>query len=131
MQSESSQSVRRWVGIGALLLACSVICGAFGAHALKGKLGEYEAVYDKAVFYQFVHAIGICMVGVLGELRLLSGRQMKIVGAIFFFGIIFFCGSLYVLAISGVRTFGMITPIGGVLFIAGWLCLAWFMKRQS
>lgn len=105
--------------VGALLLAVAVGLGAFGAHALKDRLDAYSLdIWQKAVFYHLIHALGILIVA-------LNNRRADLVCWLLLAGIVLFSGSLYVLALTGVRTLGAVTPFGGVAFIAGWLVLAW------
>lgn len=95
--------------------------GAFGAHALRGRLdaGMLE-IYRTGVLYQLVHALALLGVAALGR-RL---RWPRLTAALFAVGIVIFSGSLYTLAISGVRAWGAVTPAGGLCFIAGWLSMA-------
>ncbi len=119
-----------WSAAGAILLALSVILGAFGAHGLKDRLDAYSmSVYEKAVFYQFVHSLGILIVSVLPKTGTFSPNSAGTVCAVLLAGIVIFSGSLYLLAVTGNRTLGAITPIGGVCFIVGWVLLAWFLRR--
>jgi len=114
-----------WIRIGAIMAVITVGMGAFGAHALKGRLDEYaQGIYAKAVLYQMFHAMGILAVGILMIVR--QNSNLNIAGICFTLGIILFSGSLYLLAISGVRWLGMITPLGGVSFIVGWIWM--FLK---
>ena len=107
-------------------MALAVAAGAFGAHGLRNRLDAYSmSVYDKAVFYHFVHAIGIVLVALLARTNAITLTGYSRVSALFLIGILIFSGSLYALAVSGVRVLGAITPIGGIAFIAGWLLLAW------
>ena len=115
---------KKWIGIGSILVMLSVMIGAFGAHMLEPIIGEDKiSVYETGVQYHMIHALGIILIGVIakvfGEAKLLvwSARLL-------FIGIILFSGSLYVLSISGLGPLGAITPLGGVSFIAGWICLA-------
>ena len=115
---------KKWIGIGAILVMLSVMIGAFGAHMLKPIIGEDKiSVYETGVQYHMIHALGIILIGVIaklfGETKLLvwSARLL-------FVGIILFSGSLYALSISGLGPLGAITPLGGVSFIAGWICLS-------
>ena len=114
-------------------MALAVGMGAFGAHGLKNRLDVYSmSVYEKAVFYHFVHALGILLVAALSRTGALSISAEGRVAWLLLIGIIIFSGSLYALAISGVRILGAITPIGGLAFIAGWLMLlveAWRAPR--
>ena len=104
---------------GIFFCALSVIMGAFGAHALKDKLGEYASTYDKAVLYQMFHSLAILFIALLGYY--LNTDNFNIVIWMFVLGILLFSGSLFVLSISGIKWLGAITPIGGTLFIIGWL----------
>lgn len=109
-----------WTAIGAFLLALAVAMGAFGAHALRGHLDEYSlGVYEKAVLYHFIHALGILLIGVLSRTSGLGSRSAWLLLA----GVVLFSGSLYALALSGVRALGAVTPLGGLSFIAGWVLL--------
>jgi uncharacterized membrane protein YgdD (TMEM256/DUF423 family) len=101
-----------------------VALGAFGAHALRGRLSDYAlGVFETAVQYQFYHSLALLGVGLL-MLQLPGSALLKSSAWLFFAGILFFSGSLYLLAFSGLRWLGAITPIGGLAFIGGWLCLA-------
>jgi uncharacterized membrane protein YgdD (TMEM256/DUF423 family) len=115
-----------WTAVGSVFLALAVGLGAFGAHGLKDRLSEYAmTVYEKAVFYHFLHALGLLIVGLLARTGAFSGAGANRVGWLLSIGIVVFSGSLYALAISGVRVLGAITPIGGIAFIAAWLMLAY------
>lgn len=102
----------------------AVIFGAFGAHALKGKLDDQAIkIFETAVQYHFYHSFALLMVGVIA----LSQPQtvlLKSSGWLFVVGILVFSGSLYLLSLTGVRWLGAITPLGGLTLIAGWACLA-------
>ena len=115
-----------WNAIGAILMALGVALGAFGAHGLRDRLDAYSmTVYEKAVFYHFIHALGILVVALLARNEVISDVGQNRVSWLLLIGILFFSGSLYALAVSGVRMLGAITPIGGLAFIAGWLWLAY------
>jgi uncharacterized membrane protein YgdD (TMEM256/DUF423 family) len=121
-----------WVGMAAVLLGLAVGIGAFGAHGLRDKLDAYSmSVYERAVFYHFVHALGMLIVPILAQTNLLSEASAGRVCWLLLAGIILFSGSLYILAITGNRSLGMITPFGGVAFIAAWVVLAWSVLRGS
>jgi len=108
--------------IGAVLMAFGVGLGAFGAHALKQKLSvEMMAVYKTAVEYNFYHALGLILIGILYQLY--PSKMVMASGWVVFLGVILFSGSLYFLSITGIKWIGAITPIGGVAFIAGWVLL--------
>jgi uncharacterized membrane protein YgdD (TMEM256/DUF423 family) len=120
-----------WSVTGATLLALAVVFGAFGAHSLRDRLDPYSmGVYEKAVFYHFIHAMGLLVVSFLPKTGTFSEFATGWVCGLLLAGIVIFSGSLYALAISGNRMLGAITPIGGVAFIAGWLALAWFVMRH-
>ena len=110
---------------GALSAATSVVLGAFGAHALKGKLSiSSRATFETAVHYQMTHSLGLLLVGVL---MIVLGVKTPWLTAAWSFtvGIFLFSGSLYGLALLGWRWLGPVTPVGGALFIVGWLALAY------
>jgi uncharacterized membrane protein YgdD (TMEM256/DUF423 family) len=110
---------------GAVMLALAVSIGAFGAHGLQGKLDAYSLnIYERAVLYHFIHALGILLVGALISSNAISLSLGRWAGLLLLFGIVFFSGSLYVLALSGNRMWGAVTPIGGVCFIGGLVVLA-------
>ena len=112
-----------WLALGSLLGGLGVVLGAFGAHALRGKLAaDLEPVFRTAVDYHFYHALALLAVGLVA--RGTPGPWVNTSGAAFTAGIIIFSGSLYLLAITGVRAWGAVTPIGGLAFIIGWVCLA-------
>jgi len=120
-----------WSSAGAILLALAVAFGAFGAHGLRNRLDAYSmSVYEKAVFYHFVHALGLLIVSVLPKTGTFSEFATNWVCGLLLAGIVIFSGSLYALAITGNRMLGAITPLGGVSFIAAWLALAWFLLRR-
>jgi len=115
-----------WGVTGALLLAVAVLVGAFGAHALKERLDAYSLqIYERAVFYQFVHALGLLALGIVVAAHAASGGALDVAGWLLLAGIVIFSGSLYALALSGIKVLGAITPIGGLCFVAGWVALAW------
>jgi uncharacterized membrane protein YgdD (TMEM256/DUF423 family) len=101
-----------------------VAFGAFGAHAVRARLSpEMLAVFETGVRYHMYHALALLAVAaVLG--RSDGGRLLTAAGWLFTAGIVLFSGSLYALALTGVTVLGAVTPIGGLAFIAGWVCLA-------
>lgn len=113
-----------FITLASLSAMLAVALGAFGAHALKGRLDEYAlGVFQTAVQYHFYHSLALLAVGVLA----VSQPQtvlLKTSGWMFFLGILVFSGSLYLLSTTGVRWLGAITPLGGLAFLAGWACLA-------
>ncbi len=105
--------------------------GAFGAHALKAVLSaDMLAVYKTAVDYHMWHALGLGMIAVFQQ-QSVDSVLLKWAGWLMFAGILLFAGSLYLLAISGIRWLGMITPIGGVLFLLSWSLLAAFAFQSK
>ncbi len=120
-----------WSGIGALALALAVGIGAFGAHGLRGKLDEYSmSIYERAVFYHFIHALGLLVIPLFVRAGVLTETVGGRISMLLLAGIVLFSGSLYALAISGVRILGAVTPFGGVSFIAAWLMLAWYLLKR-
>ena len=115
-----------WGAAAAVLLALAVGLGAFGAHGLRDRLDAYSmGVYEKAVFYHFIHALGLLVVSMLPRSGLVGWA-----GILLLAGIVIFCGSLYILAVTGMRALGAITPIGGLAFIAAWVLLAVALARR-
>jgi len=120
-----------WSATGAVLMALGVMLGAFGAHALKDRLDTYSLdVYQKAVFYHFIHALGILIVSTLQRAGALTQSASATVCALLLAGIVLFSGSLYVLAVTGQRALGAVTPFGGLAFIAAWVLLAYRLLRS-
>ncbi len=119
-----------WSAIGAAGLGLAVMLGAFGAHGLRGRLDAYSmGVYEKAVFYHFIHALGLLLVPLLARTGALAPAAAAWVAALLAAGVLIFSGSLYALALTGVRALGAITPLGGLSFIAAWLLLAVALAR--
>ena len=109
--------------LGSVSAFLAVAIGAFGAHGLRARLSpDMMAVFQTGVQYHMYHALALILVAaILGHL---SGWLIQTAGWCFLAGIVFFSGSLYLLAVTGVTMLGAITPIGGLLFLAGWACLA-------
>lgn len=108
--------------LSAALLALAVGLGAFGAHALKTHLSsEMLEIWETGVKYHFYHALGLLLIGVLAFS--MPSVYLKWSAILLFIGIVLFSGSLYAMALSGIKMLGAITPIGGVSFIAGWVLL--------
>nr|ART40458.1 K511 [uncultured bacterium] len=110
---------------GALSAAVAVMLGAFGAHALRSRLPtDLLAIYQTASQYHVYHALGLLAVGLLA-VHLPASNALRWSGWLMLLGTVLFSGSLYVLAITGQRWLGAITPLGGTAWIAAWLLLAW------
>jgi uncharacterized membrane protein YgdD (TMEM256/DUF423 family) len=122
--------VTNWIAIGAWGLALAVSIGAFGAHGLRGRLDDYSlGIYERAVFYHFVHALGIVIVAAMAEAGIVRRSAGVWVCRLLAAGVVLFSGSLYALALTGNRMLGAITPFGGVSFIAAWVGLAITVAR--
>lgn len=123
----------RWIAVGSMVLATAVMLGAFGAHGLKGMLSEGRmAVYQTAVQYHFYHGLGLMMVGlVIATLPDVGSARLRWVPRLLLTGVLLFSGSLYALTLLDLGWLGAVTPIGGLLFIAGWLLLAQVLWKQS
>lgn len=114
--------LRMFVALAALFGFTGVALGAFAAHGLKAHLSaEYLAVFQTGVHYQMLHALALLGVALLAER--LPGRLLRAAASLFVAGILLFSGSLYLLTLSGIAKLGMITPLGGLCFLAGWACL--------
>jgi len=120
--------VKVWLFLAVFFGFLSVALGAFGAHSLKNFLGEYgKSVYEKAVLYQMFHSMALFAVGVVQHL--FKGISFSPAGFGFLAGILLFSGSLYVLAITGLKWLGAITPFGGLAFLFGWAWLLWALSK--
>jgi uncharacterized membrane protein YgdD (TMEM256/DUF423 family) len=109
--------------LGAVLALIAVAAGAFGAHGLRARLTEdMLAIFETAARYQMYHSLGL--IGVAVAVAQWPNNFTQAAGWSFVVGIVIFSGSLYVLALTGARWLGAITPIGGVAFLVGWACLA-------
>lgn len=117
-----------WIGIAAINMAIAVGLGAFGAHGLKGMVSTQQLEWwHTATLYWFIHALGLLLVGILVRLNYTTQTSAWLLQV----GVIIFAGSLYAMTLGAPRWFGAITPIGGVLMIAGWLWLAVSAFRLS
>jgi len=117
-------SARAALVLAALLMAAAVGAGAFGAHALRTRVDAAAlAIWNTAVQYHAWHALGLLAVG-LFMLHVPDRSGLPLAGWLFVAGIVLFSGSLYALALTGIRTLGAVTPFGGLCFLAGWVALA-------
>jgi uncharacterized membrane protein YgdD (TMEM256/DUF423 family) len=113
---------RTFMLIGAVAALIGVGFGAFGAHGLRARVSpDLLAVFETGVRYQMYHAFAILITALV--LARLDGPLVRWAGWLFTAGIVFFSGSLYALVLTGTTSLGAITPIGGLLFLAGWACL--------
>jgi uncharacterized membrane protein YgdD (TMEM256/DUF423 family) len=103
-----------------------VAAGAFGAHALRARVtAELLAVFETGARYQMYHALALLLVAIVAaRATSRAARAARAAGWLFAAGIVVFSGSLYLLALTGVRILGAITPLGGLCFLAGWIALA-------
>lgn len=121
---------RLFFGLGASSAFLAVAAGAFGAHALRARLApDLLAVFETAARYQMYHALGLLAVAWAASRW--PGSLAGWAGWLFVAGTLLFSGSLYALALTGVRWLGAITPLGGVAFLAGWGCLAMLAFRRG
>lgn len=111
-----------WIKIGSLMMFLAVALGAFGSHALRGRLTDYSLdVYKTAVLYHMVHALGLFVVAWLG--MQIHDVKITLAGSFMLAGIFLFSGSLYLLAVTGQKWLGAITPLGGLSFLLAWFFL--------
>lgn len=112
-----------FVLLGSLNALLGVALGAFGAHGLKSRVApEMLVVWQTGVQYHLVHALGLLLIGILCHL-MPEPSLVRSAGWMIMAGIVLFSGSLYVMTLSGIRALGMITPLGGVAFLIGWLLI--------
>ncbi len=127
MSPDPDRTPRLFLVLGAVLAALGVAAGAFGAHGLRASVSpDRMVVYETAARYQVYHALALLAVGLLAERRRgASLRRLRGAGWAFAVGTVLFSGSLYALVLTGTPALGIITPVGGVAFLAGWGLLAW------
>ena len=120
---------RFWFGMGCLAVGLAVAAGAFGAHALKQRLSaELLAVFDTGVRYQMLHGLGLAALALAMDRW--GGAVFQWAGWLWLAGIVLFSGSLYALSLTGIRSLGAVTPLGGLCFLLGWGLLVWEAWRK-
>ena len=120
---------RTWLLLGALNGLLAVAAGAFGAHALEGHVPPADlAAFRTAAQYHMYHALALLAVAWCTDKYPVT-RFIALAGWAFFIGIVLFCGSLYVLGVTGSRALVLLTPLGGLAFMVGWGVLAWSVMR--
>lgn len=123
--------MKLFIILGSLNAFTGVALGAFGAHGLKSKVApEMLTVWETAVQYHLIHALGLFLIGILCQL-MPEASLVRTAGWLLLAGIIMFSGSLYALVLTGTKPLGIITPIGGVAFLVGWLLLALSAWRDA
>ena len=124
-----TDSCRFFIVLGALGMASAIALGAFGAHALRGRVEPADlTIWQTGVQYHLVHALGLFVIAFLVQTWPdLTGLHLS--GGLMVTGMFLFSGSLYLLVLSGTRWLGAITPLGGVAFLAAWILLAWKVWR--
>jgi uncharacterized membrane protein YgdD (TMEM256/DUF423 family) len=111
-----------FIRIGALLGFLGVALGAFGAHALREKISPAMLqVWHTAVLYHLLHAVALFALGLYARA---TGADVRVGGVLLIAGVLVFSGSLYALALTGIKPLGAITPVGGLLLLAGWAWIA-------
>ncbi len=119
----------RLVRLGAIAMAFGVALGAFGAHGLKSRLApDLLAIYETGVHYHLVHGLAVLITAWLAGED--AARAARVAGVLFVVGILLFSGSLYLLALTGVRALGAVTPLGGLAWIAAWTILAFRVRLR-
>ena len=122
---------RRCLAAGAVLMVLGVMLGAFGAHALQAQLSPRQlASYQTGVQYQMLHAFGLMIVAIVGQVTGVTPRlrwSARLMAA----GIVFFSGSIYLMTAGAPRWLGMVAPVGGVSFMAAWALLAWHLLART
>jgi uncharacterized membrane protein YgdD (TMEM256/DUF423 family) len=120
----------RVLALAGLLLALATVCGAFGAHSLRAHLApERLQVWDTAVHYHFFQSLGLLGIGL--ALRSRDGAALRTAALLLACGVVLFSGSLYALALGAPRALGVLTPLGGLAWIAAWLLFAWGAWRGA
>jgi uncharacterized membrane protein YgdD (TMEM256/DUF423 family) len=126
--SRRISAARALLALGGLSAFLAVALGAMAAHGLKASLApEALATFEIGVRYQMYHALAMIAAGLVHAIRPL--KAIAVSGGLFALGTVLFSGSLYLIVLCGVRALGIVTPFGGVAFLAGWLCFVWGVWR--
>ncbi|MHA2248771.1 MAG: DUF423 domain-containing protein [Candidatus Kariarchaeaceae archaeon] len=124
MTENGLDSNNLWLLLGSIFSLLAVMLGAFGAHILEDRIDADDMkTFETAVRYHMYHGLALILVAILSIQT--QAKQLNIAGWAFTVGILLFSGSLYILAITGIKWLGAITPLGGVAFITGWSSLAY------
>lgn len=119
-----------WIAIGSIMAGLSVVMGAFGAHGLRERLApEMLQIYEIGARYQMYHALAVLAVGLV-QIKI-DHPMLSVAGWCFVVGTVIFSGTLYALSLTGIRILGMITPIGGAIFILGWAAMAYSALKPN
>jgi len=117
-----SLNAKKTVRMAALLGFSAVLLGAFGAHGLKAKVSaEMLAIFDTGCRYHLAHALAL--LALTGLAPFLQEKTLGLVSKLWVLGVVIFSGSLYLLALTGIRRWGVVTPVGGLFLLGGWLTL--------
>lgn len=115
--------MRIWLFLAAVNGALAVLCGAFAAHDLAARLDAHAlSIFETGARYHMYHALAMGLAAF--AMRDAARARARMAAALFLAGIVLFCGSLYVLALAGTPLLGIVTPLGGLCFLAGWTLLA-------
>jgi uncharacterized membrane protein YgdD (TMEM256/DUF423 family) len=121
-----------FLAIASILAGLAVIGGAFASHSLKSVLTDYAlSIWETGIKYQMYHSIGLFLIAILMKGEKMPSMWLNTAAFAFIVGIVLFSGSLYGLSLSEIKWLGAITPLGGVAFIMGWGCLAFFAFKSS
>lgn len=116
--------MKQWLAIAACMGGLGVLCGAFAAHGLKGRVDAYAlSVFETGARYHMYHALAMALAALAGRDPAARPRA-RVAAALFGLGIVLFSGSLYLLALTAAPWLGLVTPLGGIAFVAGWAMLA-------
>lgn len=132
LSSSSGAVARKILVLASVFAGLAVAAGAFGAHGLKGRVEEdLLPIFETGARYHMYHALALLGTGLLGAQGWLSRRSLMVIATLFAVGLVIFSGSLYTLTLTGVRRWGAVTPIGGVLLITAWAGLAGCLAKSS